>query len=297
MDAYTRREIHYVYVVLFLSVAGRARSEMHEGLYIGKINTYAHQVSGQVYAIDEYTILIKNFFYDGLGQDTFFWAGSSVRPSNVGFIVPDEEGKTNKLQPYTDKDIYLHLPDRRKITSVRWLAIWNLREHAKPTARKSTAPRPAELTAERLAGEALRRSWYRGILLALETVAFRQTHAPRRSASAVSGESRALPASGPRRQLPDAATPPSRSTRTTLSADGAVGTDLSAAPSHLRPKSRSGGAESQLPPMPRAPAQAIRPFGPALPAVSPDSLVHSLENKVTLSFLLLTKLATSCFVA
>ncbi|CAN8019567.1 unnamed protein product [Ixodes persulcatus] len=65
---------------------------MHEGLYIGKINTYAHQVSGHVYAIDEYTILIKNFFYDGLGQDTFFWAGSSVRPSNVGFIVPDEEG-------------------------------------------------------------------------------------------------------------------------------------------------------------------------------------------------------------
>ncbi|CAN7990538.1 unnamed protein product [Ixodes pacificus] len=129
MDAYARREIHYAYVVLPLSVAGRARSEMHEGLYIGKINTYAHQVSGHVYAIDEYTILIKNFFYDGLGQDTFFWAGSSVRPSNVGFIVPDEEGKTNKLQPYTDKDIYLHLPDRRKITSVRWLAIWNLREH------------------------------------------------------------------------------------------------------------------------------------------------------------------------
>ncbi|KAG0422360.1 hypothetical protein HPB47_001804, partial [Ixodes persulcatus] len=139
---------------------------------------------------------------------------------------------------------------------------------------------PAELTAERLAGEAVRRSWYRGILLALETVAFRRTHAPRRSASAVSGESQTLPASGPRRQLPDAATPPSRSTRTTLSADDAVGTDLSAAPSHLRPKPRSGGAESLLPRMPRAAAQAIRPFGPALPAVSPDSLVHSLENKL-----------------
>lgn len=115
---------------LLLMAATLTSCEPHEGLYIGKINTYAHQVSGHVYAIDEFTILIKNFFYDGLGQDTFFWAGSSVRPSNVGFIVPDEEGKTNKLQPYTDKDIYLHLPDRRKITSVRWLAIWNLREHA-----------------------------------------------------------------------------------------------------------------------------------------------------------------------
>ncbi|KAM7304885.1 hypothetical protein ISCGN_014785 [Ixodes scapularis] len=83
---------------------------MHEGLYIGKINTYAHQVSGHVYAIDEYTILIKNFFYDGLGQDTFFWAGSSVRPSNVGFIVPDEEGK---IQP----EASLASPRRARVTS------------------------------------------------------------------------------------------------------------------------------------------------------------------------------------
>lgn len=117
-------------LALVLSIGGCEEDGRHEGLYIGKLNTYAHQVSGQVYAIDEYTILIKNFFYDGLGHEAFFWAGSSVRPSNVGFIVPDEEGKTNSLQPYTDKDIYLRLPDKRKITSIRWLAIWNLREHA-----------------------------------------------------------------------------------------------------------------------------------------------------------------------
>ena len=41
--------------------------EEYRGLYLGKLNTYAHQVSGDVYAVDEYTILIKNFFYDGLG--------------------------------------------------------------------------------------------------------------------------------------------------------------------------------------------------------------------------------------
>ncbi|KAH8026983.1 hypothetical protein HPB51_000694 [Rhipicephalus microplus] len=117
-------------VAAVLLLRGVTCEDPHEGLYIGKINTYAHQVSGHVYAIDEYTILIKNFFYDGLGQDAFFWAGSSVRPSNVGFIVPDEEGKTNKLQPYTDKDIYLQLPNKRKITSIRWFAVWNLREHA-----------------------------------------------------------------------------------------------------------------------------------------------------------------------
>ncbi|CAN7992951.1 unnamed protein product [Ixodes hexagonus] len=104
--------VWFITVLLLLLVAGRVRGEMHEGLYIGKINTYAHQVSGQVYAIDEYTILIKNFFYDGLGQDTFFFAGSSVRPSNVGFIVPDEEGK----QFLTEHVVRFHR--KRRLSSV-----------------------------------------------------------------------------------------------------------------------------------------------------------------------------------
>lgn len=43
-------------------------AEEYQGLFLGKFNTYAHQVSGDVYAIDEYTFLLKNFFYDGLGQ-------------------------------------------------------------------------------------------------------------------------------------------------------------------------------------------------------------------------------------
>lgn len=36
--------------------------------------------------------------------------------------------RTNVLEPYTDKDIYIRLPDKRKITSIKWLAIWNLRD-------------------------------------------------------------------------------------------------------------------------------------------------------------------------
>lgn len=48
------------------------KEEEHLGLFLGKLNTYAHQISGTVYAIDEYTILIKGFFYDGLGQGEWF---------------------------------------------------------------------------------------------------------------------------------------------------------------------------------------------------------------------------------
>jgi hypothetical protein len=45
--------------------------EEYQGSYLGKFNTYAHQATGDVYAIDEYTFFIKNFFYDGLGQGIY----------------------------------------------------------------------------------------------------------------------------------------------------------------------------------------------------------------------------------
>lgn len=50
------------------SLAVSVLSDDYQGQYLGKLNTYAHQASGDVYAIDEYTFLIKSFFYDGLGQ-------------------------------------------------------------------------------------------------------------------------------------------------------------------------------------------------------------------------------------
>lgn len=68
--------------------------EDYKGKYIGKLNTYHHQVSGDIYAVDEFTLLLKGFSYDGTGTDTFFWTGSSNRPGPQGFIVPNEWGKS-----------------------------------------------------------------------------------------------------------------------------------------------------------------------------------------------------------
>lgn len=70
----------------------------YKGLLIGTFNSYHHQVNGEVYAVDDYTLLIKNFVYDGNGKDTFFWAGGSNRPGTQGFIVPNEKGRTNVLK-------------------------------------------------------------------------------------------------------------------------------------------------------------------------------------------------------
>lgn len=110
-----------------VAVSQVAEATDYQGAYLGKLNSYSHQVNGDVYTIDEYTFLIKNFFYDGLSQDAFFWAGSTIRPSNKGFIVPSEDGRTNRLQRYTNRDITIRLPDDRWITSIRWLSIWDIR--------------------------------------------------------------------------------------------------------------------------------------------------------------------------
>nr|XP_027204866.1 protein Skeletor, isoforms B/C-like [Dermatophagoides pteronyssinus] len=99
----------------------------YKGAYIGKLNSYAHQIYGELYAIDERTILIKDFFYDGLASDAYFWVGATILPSNVGFIVPDETGRTNKLRQYINRSIRIRLPDDKTIHTIRWFAIWDIR--------------------------------------------------------------------------------------------------------------------------------------------------------------------------
>ena len=59
--------------------------------------------------------------------DAFFWVGATVLPSNVGFIVPDERGKTNKLKQYVNIDIRIRLPDDKRIQSIKWISVWDIR--------------------------------------------------------------------------------------------------------------------------------------------------------------------------
>ena len=98
----------------------------YKGKFIGEFNSYHHQVSGKAFAVDAYTILIKNFNYDGGGSDTFFWAGTSIRPGRKGFIVPDEDQRTNVLSRYLNQEIRIVLPDHKKITDIRWFSVFDL---------------------------------------------------------------------------------------------------------------------------------------------------------------------------
>ena len=137
---------------LFTVISAQDEKEIYQGKSLGKFNSYHHQVrskvhynsnqliefhtiwtisvhvqvAGEVYAVDESTFLIKNFIYDGNGPDTFFWAGSSNRAGPQGFIVPDENGRTNVLRSYLNKEFTLKLFDGKKISDIKWLAIYDL---------------------------------------------------------------------------------------------------------------------------------------------------------------------------
>ena len=102
---------------------------------VGEFKNLQHGIGGTVYIVDENTLLIKGFTYDGAGPDAFFWAGSEGDPSTVGTILPyPYEGK---FYDYTDKsapiikgrfngnlDITLKTPSTLKTSQIKWLSVW-----------------------------------------------------------------------------------------------------------------------------------------------------------------------------
>lgn len=52
----------------------------YKGKFLGKFKSYHHEVSGDVYVVDQFTLLITDFNYDGTGSDTFFWCGTTNLP-------------------------------------------------------------------------------------------------------------------------------------------------------------------------------------------------------------------------
>ncbi|XP_053619757.1 protein Skeletor, isoforms B/C [Plodia interpunctella] len=119
-----------VSLFVFTAIIIVARAQDDEGPYrgklIGHLNTYHHQVSGDVFAVDDHTILLVDFNYDGTGEDTFFWAGDSGRPGPQGFIVPNEHGNTNILERYHDAEVRLSLPEGKRLSRLKWVAVYDL---------------------------------------------------------------------------------------------------------------------------------------------------------------------------
>ena len=63
---------------------------------------YNIQFQGDVYAINEKTLVVKKFEYDGEAPDAFFWVGKTGnKPTLDGTILPHPF--TGKFYEYADK--------------------------------------------------------------------------------------------------------------------------------------------------------------------------------------------------
>ncbi|BFF91520.1 protein Skeletor [Drosophila madeirensis] len=113
---------------LVCQAARRAPPEPYYGRYIGDFTNFAHGIKGHIYAVDESTMFVKSFAYDGTGPDAFFWVGKTPRPSPDGYIIPYPEEYTGVdppiLQAHNKTDIILRLPMGKRIKDIRWLSVW-----------------------------------------------------------------------------------------------------------------------------------------------------------------------------
>jgi len=119
----------------FFLLAGVALVANAEEKLIGKFTNYHHGIAGDVYAVDEQTLKIKGFEYDGAGPDAFFWAGTQgSKPGSVGIILPHpfdgtffdyEDRSAPILEGRFDKtDLTLTLPPGTQVSDLKWLSVW-----------------------------------------------------------------------------------------------------------------------------------------------------------------------------
>jgi len=95
------------------------------GTYLGSFETKVHGVQGDVFAVDESTVFIKKFYYDGDGPDAYFWAGTSTDlPDENGFIIPDEKGSTKPLAKYIGQNLVLRLPEGKTLRDLTYISVW-----------------------------------------------------------------------------------------------------------------------------------------------------------------------------
>ncbi|XP_077543811.1 protein Skeletor, isoforms B/C-like [Haemaphysalis longicornis] len=136
---------------LLWTVLAAAAAEPYYGTRIGKLNTHFHGVSGELYAVDDTTLFLKDFHYDGTGPDAYFWAGYTTRPDHTGFIIPDEQGRTTPLGAYNGRDLVLKLPAGQTVSKIRWFSVWCRKFRANfgdlIIPRNLEVPKPAALKA------------------------------------------------------------------------------------------------------------------------------------------------------
>ncbi|OQV24598.1 Protein Skeletor, isoforms D/E [Hypsibius exemplaris] len=96
------------------------------GTPIGRLNSYQHGLAGDVFAVDDETVLVKRFVFDGQVPDAFFYVGSTdsvaARPFNA-VILNNDKGQRVPLTRSDGQDVVVRLNSGANLGAYRWLAV------------------------------------------------------------------------------------------------------------------------------------------------------------------------------
>lgn len=89
--------------------------------YTGSFSTFAHNVSGDATIIDDCTIIIENFTYDGGGPDVYVYAGTNHNYENISAFPIS--GMLNGRE-YDGETLVLKLPTGKTLFNLTGLSVW-----------------------------------------------------------------------------------------------------------------------------------------------------------------------------
>jgi len=80
-----------------------------------------HEVAGTLTIVDDCTIEISGFTYDGLGPDVYFFAGNNkAYDNNSGFII----GPRLNLTTWANNSIRLRIPEGKSLRDFNSISVW-----------------------------------------------------------------------------------------------------------------------------------------------------------------------------
>lgn len=95
-------------------------------ILLGSIKTLDHDVAGDVYAIDERTIEVRKFVYDGTAPDAFWYGDVGGRATSAGDILldPPNCGKS-KLGPFrSPTTVRVEMPAGKTLNDYGFISVW-----------------------------------------------------------------------------------------------------------------------------------------------------------------------------
>ncbi|MEE9332883.1 MAG: DM13 domain-containing protein [Granulosicoccaceae bacterium] len=86
-----------------------------------ELSTIAHNVSGTVRVIDNCTLQITDFTYDGRGPTVFFWGGVSRDYVGPGYF---QIGEKINGRPYDNETVVIDIPEDKTLNDFDSLSVW-----------------------------------------------------------------------------------------------------------------------------------------------------------------------------